>query len=197
MNTQRGFTLVELMVVMAVVAILAVISVPSLRILLIQGHLDEAKPYLMSIAAAQRIYYNRNGTWYAATDEQDLESTLGLNLEDAANFCFLVKTSNFITSGTTPSFEVWAVLRDSTATGNDVVTVENTSVNCTTADAKLGATGWVQDRGEIGGLGRVVVMRYPAPSDGLDQVNTDTHRSGAVTLHDWVSGISVSDALQP
>lgn len=191
----KGFTLIELMVVMAVIAILAVLAFPQYRVQMIAGRLEEAKPYLLAISAAERVYFNRSGGYLAATDEQDIEDTLGVDLGDAANFCFIVVTSNFITNSASAEFEVWAVLRDSAATGNDSVSVEDSAVSCTAADEKRAATGWVQSSGEIGGVGRVVVLRYPEPQDGADLTNLDTHRSAIV--HDWVAGISSMDALQP
>lgn len=191
-----GFTLIELMVVMAVVAILALVSFPHFRVLMIQGQLEAAKPYLLTISSAQRLYYNRNGQYLPATNEQELEDSLGVDLEDADSFCFMVVTNGFITALGTPDYEVWAVLRDSANQGDDTVTVEGTATSCTAADTKLASTGWVQGAGEVGGVGRLVVLRYPPPSDGLDGVNVDNHRNAAV-LHDWVSGISSSDALQP
>lgn len=195
-NIRRdGFTLIELMVVMAVIAILAVLALPQYRVQMIAGRLEEAKPYLLGIAAAERVYRNRSGSYLATTDEQDLEVTLGVDLADAGNFCFLVVTADFITNSATAEFEVWAVLRDSAATGNDTVTVDSTAVTCTAADQKRAATGWVQEAGEIGGVGRVVVLRYPPPTDGADLTNLDTHR--AAIVHDWMAGISTMDALQP
>lgn len=192
----RGFTLIELMVVMAIIAILAVLALPQYRVQLIAGRLEEAKPYLLSVAAAQRVYFNRSGAYLAASDEQTLEDTLGVDLRDAANFCLIVVTNNFITNSANTEFEVWAVLRKNTDLGDDTTTVDSTAVICTAADEKRAATGWVQDGGEIGGEGRVVVLRYPEPGDGPDLNNLDVHRSAA-TVHDWVSGISSMDALQP
>lgn len=195
-RSPAGFTLIELLVVMAVISILALLAVPQYRVQMIAGRLEEAKPFLLSVAAAERVRFNRAGAYLAATDEQDLEDTLGVDLKDAANFCFMVVTNGFITNSASAEFEVWAVLRNSSATGNDTVTVAGNVATCTAANEKRSSSGWVQDSGEIGGAGRVVVLRYPAPTDGPDLSNLDTHRSAA-TVHDWVAGISTMDALQP
>lgn len=195
-----GFTLIELMVVVAIVGILAVLAYPQLRIVLYEGHLQEAKPYLMRIAAAQRTYFNRRGEYFPSgnsniDDEQDIEDTLGVDLSEAADFCFVIvrKTSNFVSNSGSPDFEVWALLRNSSSTGNDAVALEGSGPDCTTADEKNASTGWVQDAGSTAGVGRIVVLRYPAPTDGIDTA-TDTHR-GAAIQHDWISGISIFDAL--
>lgn len=197
---RHGFTLVEIMVVVAIVGILAVLAYPQFRIALYEGHLQEAKPYLMRIAAAQRTYFNRRGEYFPSgnaniEDEQDIEDTLGVDLSDANDFCFVVvrKSSDFVSSSGSPDFEVWALLRNSSATGDDNVSLDGAGPDCTAADEKAPATGWVQDSGNAAGVGRIVVLRYPAPRDGIDSA-TDSHR-GASIQHDWISGISISDAL--
>jgi type IV pilus assembly protein PilE len=55
-NTQRGFTLVELMVVVVIVAILAAIALPSYQQHVIRGRRAAAQQLMMDVAARQEQY---------------------------------------------------------------------------------------------------------------------------------------------
>lgn len=202
-----GFTLVELMVVMAVIGIIAAIAAPSFRIAILQGHIQDAKPYMMRIAAAERALFNRTGSYFPAgladvTNEQSLEDSLGVDLSDAGDFCFMVRRTqaNLIqNTATTVDFEIWAVLRDDTyapAVSNDSVNITTAAAvannTCVTADDKNEATGWVQANGAAS-EGRVVVLRYPPPSDGEYTGGGGTFKG--IKRPDWVSGITERDAV--
>lgn len=197
------------MVVMVILGLLASIGLPSLRLQILKGNLEEAKPYLMAIASKERIYFTQNGSYYANTDEQNLENTLGVDLKDAANFCFVVRTgttqgsyiSNTANTGapnttTESGFEVWAILRDDGGADSAVTVTPSTSpaVTCTSADRKNSTEGWVNsDTGEVGSDGRVVVLRYPATVGGLD---TSARNGRTGIFLDWINGITVTDALR-
>ncbi|OHC76340.1 MAG: hypothetical protein A3H92_01480 [Rhodospirillales bacterium RIFCSPLOWO2_02_FULL_58_16] len=192
---QSGFTLIELLVVTAIIGILAALGLPYMQIYMLKGDLSQAQPYLMQIASKERIYKLRNGKFYisAGNLEQDLEDNLGVDLRDAGDFCFMVVCEASCTTGAGVAavtaadyvsaakagdpaieLEVWAVLRaDSGASVG----------SCTVADSKLPPQGWVQSGGR-GGEGRIVVMRYPSPGDGIDSAG-----------YDWSGGASYSDAL--
>lgn len=79
---QRGFTLIELMVVVAIVAILASISVASYRRYVLRANRTEARIALLSIQAGQEKFFLQNNTY--ATDIATLIAAppagLGLNL---------------------------------------------------------------------------------------------------------------------
>ncbi|MEO5378004.1 MAG: prepilin-type N-terminal cleavage/methylation domain-containing protein [Magnetococcus sp. DMHC-6] len=202
---KKGFTLLELMVVLVIIGGVTAISLPSFHLYILKSNLEMAKPYLMSIAAKERIYYNRFGNYYASLNEQELEDNLGVDLKDANDFCFVVRSGDntYISSSGNSGgddngdaeFEVWAVLR-SAEVGVTSVAVFGLSVLCQTATDKREASGWVSDSlTEVGSAGRVVVLRYPMPH--FNQILDTTTRNGRSDLYlDWSeSGISMTDAL--
>lgn len=63
---QKGFTLIELMVVVAIVAILAAVAYPSYRDYVLRSHRTDAKSALMATAQAMEKYYTENMKYSAA-----------------------------------------------------------------------------------------------------------------------------------
>ena len=120
----------------------------------------------------------------AALDEQDLENNLGVQLDDAADFCLVFKTTGFVgpdQGAAEPEFEVWAALR--AAAGNVAMNPAGGGT-CIPSDNKRAPTQWVSaTAGEMCSSGRVVVLHYPPPPDAV---------SGAF---DWASGISISNVF--
>jgi len=222
---QSAFTLVELMVVTAIIAILAAIGIPNFRSYMLQNHLEEAKPYLMQIAAKQKMRFNERGFYLHTLDENIIKNQLGIDLSEVGDFCFILvcqnpagktqcetcNTDNQCDSGqsnngyiATPeteqqgnnnvtetiNFEVWAVLRNN---GDAVATNQDTgNRSCTVQTNKSHSNGWVNnDNSVAGGQGRVVVLRYPNPFDGLDQT---TGIDGIE--YNWLNGFSISNAMK-
>ncbi|MFT6924527.1 MAG: type IV pilus assembly protein PilE [Psychromonas sp.] len=66
MNGQKGFTLIELMIVVAIVAILAAISFPSYRDSVRNARRAEAQATLQGLSQAMERYYTTNGTYAGA-----------------------------------------------------------------------------------------------------------------------------------
>ena len=62
---QRGFTLIEVMIVVAIVAILSMIAIPSYRDYIIRGQLTEATTALQSYRAMMERYFQDNRTYAA------------------------------------------------------------------------------------------------------------------------------------
>jgi type IV pilus assembly protein PilE len=62
---QRGYTLIELMVVVVVIAILGVIGVPSYRAYMMRAQRTEAKDALVRLATNQERFYLQNNTYTA------------------------------------------------------------------------------------------------------------------------------------
>ncbi len=69
----RGFTLIELMIVVAIVAIIAAIAYPNYTNHVLRTRRTDGKEFLMRIAAAQERYYT-NFNRYATFDELNLGS---------------------------------------------------------------------------------------------------------------------------
>lgn len=68
-HTQRGVTLIELMVVMAIVGLLAAIAIPSYRQYTIRANRTDAKTQLLAIAQQYERCYT-NSTPYSYTSAQ-------------------------------------------------------------------------------------------------------------------------------
>jgi prepilin-type N-terminal cleavage/methylation domain-containing protein len=207
-QTQRGFTLIEMMIVVTIISVLAAMAVPIFRGYVQDARLNEAKPYLLEIASRERIYKARNGVYCCGGntfDETVLASGLGVELSDTGNFCFAivckdatkcgsVTATNFISASEagdpTVEFEVWAILR----TTNTTTVTGPTASTCTMPAAKYPPTGWVAPSTSTSAAreGRAVVFRYPPPPNGRD---TTTGADGIA--FEWVEGTSTSHALTP
>lgn len=74
---QRGFTLVELMIVVLLMSIILGISVPSYRAYTLRAGRIDASNVLLRIAAAQERFYLQNGT-YASDAELTVDPPNGL-----------------------------------------------------------------------------------------------------------------------
>jgi type IV pilus assembly protein PilE len=63
LQSKRGFTLIELMIVVVVVAILATIAVPSYRKFIMRGHRSAAQSAMMDIANRQQQFLMANRSY--------------------------------------------------------------------------------------------------------------------------------------
>jgi len=205
-RSEKGFTLIELMIVVTIIGILAAMAVPLYRTYTVDAHLNEAKPYLLDLATRQMTYKLRYGQYCCSGDtfnEGVLMAGLGSDLDKTGNFCYMIicrdatlcqssKGTNFIapseTGDPTVEFEIWAVLRTTSTT---TVTGPQ-STTCTMDSAKPPPTGWVAaaNSGSRGREGRAVVYRYAQPPNGRDAVaGTDG------VNYSWSEGLSNTDAI--
>lgn len=205
---QRGFTLIELMVVVSIIGVLSILGVPHFRAYLLDARLNDAVPYLTDIAARNRMHFIETGKYCCdldPTNEKNITDDLRAPLDDMGDFCFaivckdaalcpVVTAPNFIAPDESEDagaeFEVWAILRQNptgTIGGPD-------GSSCKVQSSKRPPTGLAQPEGsgKPGRQGQAVVLRYPAPANGID---TTTGNGGH--RYDWNAGISKTNALHP
>ena len=217
-RSQRGFTLIELMVVVTIIGILASIAVPIYSNYLREARLNEAKPYLMDIAARERLYKFKNGVYCCSNgfDETVTGPALGIDLTTTGNFCFVIVCrdatlcasptgTTFIAASEagdpTVEFEVWAILR---ATSTTTVAGPQSST-CTMSASKRTPTGWVSasNSGLAGREGRADGLPLSAAAERtrhghrrkqrpLQLVGRDERQPCAHALMDRPCGGSVS-----
>jgi type IV pilus assembly protein PilA len=63
MNAQKGFTLIELMIVVAIIGILAAIAIPAYQNYTKRSHVSEGLSLAAGAKAAVTEFYSSNGRW--------------------------------------------------------------------------------------------------------------------------------------
>ncbi len=76
MKDQKGFTLIELMIVIAIIGILAAIAIPQFQAYRVRSYNSSANADLRNAATAQEAYYVDNDRY--TSDEANLVGTYGL-----------------------------------------------------------------------------------------------------------------------
>lgn len=73
-STERGFSLIELMIVIAIIGILVGVGVPAWRNAVIAGNETAAIQTLKTLATEQRVYFNGRGRTAYGTFDQLIET---------------------------------------------------------------------------------------------------------------------------
>jgi len=112
MNRQRGFTLIEIMIVVAIVGILSAVAIPMYTSYMARGKLVEAQSTLTAARVAIEQYYQDNRTYVGftcptatsyfsysctvATDSYTLTASnvAGQGLGDANSYAYTINASN-------------------------------------------------------------------------------------------------------
>lgn len=111
-KTQKGFTLIELMVVVAIVAILATIAVGSYNNSTVRAHRAAAVSYMLEVANMQERYLLDNRDY--APDM----ATLGAIPPAEVSDFYTITTADDNGASTVPSYYVRAVPKGSQATSD-------------------------------------------------------------------------------
>lgn len=98
MKRNKGFTLIELVVVVAIVAILATIAIPSYREYVMRSHRRAAQAAMMEIAAREHQYFASNREFADTTE-------LGYTLPDDVGDYYTLTISD-ADDDSVPAFEI-------------------------------------------------------------------------------------------
>ncbi|MDA7742395.1 pilin [Francisellaceae bacterium] len=79
-NRQKGFTLIELMIVIAIIGILAAIAIPSYMNYTVRAKVSEGLALSAANKTAVAVYYHENGSFPSSIADARTESASGTNV---------------------------------------------------------------------------------------------------------------------
>lgn len=109
-RNQRGFTLVELMIVVIIVGILAAVAIPMYQGATERAKASEAVAALGTIRGAMRVYYAEHGTYvnanFVATNQVTAGSVLDVSDNDLLGRYFSSPCYTFAADATAAAFSI-------------------------------------------------------------------------------------------
>lgn len=144
MKTQKGFTLVELMIVVVIVGILASIGVPAYNDYVLRGKLTEAMTELAGMRVRLEQYYQDNRNYGSSA------GACGLAMPASPDVKYFTYSCNWGAGGTDQFFTVTATGVAAQGTGGFTYTINQNNVKETTAapaDWGTSTTCWITKQG--------------------------------------------------
>lgn len=117
MKLQKGFSLVELMIVVVIVGILAAVAFPSYQSYLVKSNRAAAQAFMVDVASRQKQYL-LDARVYAA----DL-ATLGVTAPTDVSDHYTISVS--VPAGTPPSFTITATPTSARQTADGALTLDS------------------------------------------------------------------------
>ena len=91
---QKGFTLIELMIVVAIIGILAAIAIPAYQDYTIRAQVTEGLNLAGALKASVSEYYASNGTWPTAMGPGGTAGTLNLDTDPSGKYVSDIAMAN-------------------------------------------------------------------------------------------------------
>jgi prepilin-type N-terminal cleavage/methylation domain-containing protein len=132
-RNQKGFTLVELMIVVIIVGILAAVAIPMYQGATERAKASEAVAALGTIRGAMRVYYAEHGTYVNANFVTDAQVTAGSVLDvsdtDLMGRYFSSPCYTFTADATAAAFSITCLGSASTAPNASEVSTITRTIN--------------------------------------------------------------------